>query len=165
MPLPHLRHVGTCRCEGAQAREAAPGGRAGSERHQHRSTDATKRMSTAIAAAAPGSTPIICRKAKVCALPAGVWQSAIRPRMIGLFGLLLATLASILRSRRRLLLENALLRQQLQVTVRGQPRPCPRTSDKLFWLIVRRLQRNWRLRRRLRHPHRRYEVTLNERAA
>jgi hypothetical protein len=35
--------------------------------------------------------------------------------MIGLLGLLLATLASALRSRQRLLLENLLLRQQLEV--------------------------------------------------
>jgi hypothetical protein len=64
--------------------------------------------------------------------------------MIELFGLLLATLASILRSRRRLLLENLLLRQQLQVALRVQPRSRLRTSDKLFWLLVRRLHGNWR---------------------
>jgi hypothetical protein len=85
-----------------------------------------------------------CRRAKVCALPARLWRSAILPRMIELLGLLLATLASPLRSRQRLLLENLLLRQQLQVALRGQRRPRLRTRDKLFWLRVRRLHRNWR---------------------
>ena len=52
--------------------------------------------------------------------------------MIELLGLLLATLVSLLRSRQRLLLENLLLRQQLQVALRSQPRPRLRTRDKLF---------------------------------
>ena len=64
--------------------------------------------------------------------------------MIGLLGLLLATLASVLRSRQRLLLENLLLRQQLQVALRTRPRPRLHAQDKLFWLFVRCLHRNWR---------------------
>jgi hypothetical protein len=76
--------------------------------------------------------------------PQRLWLSAILPRIIELLGFLLATLASVLRSRQRLLLENLLLRQQLQVALRGQRRPRLRTRDKLFWLLVRRLRRNWR---------------------
>jgi hypothetical protein len=64
--------------------------------------------------------------------------------MIELVGLLLATLASALRSHERLLVENLLLRQQLQVALRNQRRPRLRTRDKLFWLLVHRLNRNWR---------------------
>jgi putative transposase len=64
--------------------------------------------------------------------------------MIELFRLLLATLAGALRSRQRLLLENLLLRQQLQVALRAQHRPRLRARDKLFWLAVRCLHRNWR---------------------
>ncbi len=57
--------------------------------------------------------------------------------MIELLGLLLATLADALGSRQRLLLENLLLRQQLQVALRAQHRPRLRIRDKLFWLVVR----------------------------
>jgi putative transposase len=64
--------------------------------------------------------------------------------MIELLGLLLATLVGTLRSRQRLLLENLLLRQQLQVALRCQRHPRLRTLDKFFWLVVRRLHRNWR---------------------
>ena len=64
--------------------------------------------------------------------------------MIEFLGLLLVTLVGTLRSRQRLLLENLLLRQQLQVALRCQRRSRLRTRDKLFWLVVRRLHRNWR---------------------
>ena len=64
--------------------------------------------------------------------------------MIELLGLLLATLGRVFRSRRRLILENLLLRQQLQVALRCQRRPRLRTRDKLVWLLVRRLNRDWR---------------------
>ncbi len=64
--------------------------------------------------------------------------------MIELLGLLLATLVGTLRSRQRLLLENLLLRQQLQVALRNQRHPRLRTRDKLFSLVVGRLHRNWR---------------------
>src|SRR5689334_7767874 len=57
--------------------------------------------------------------------------------MIELLGLLLAALIDAVRSRQRLLLENLLLRQQLQVALRNQRRPRLRTRDKLFWLLVR----------------------------
>jgi hypothetical protein len=51
--------------------------------------------------------------------------------MIELLGLLLATLASVLRSRKRLLLENLLLRQQLQVpsAPSAVPASAPGTSS------------------------------------
>ena len=55
-----------------------------------------------------------------------------------------ATLVAALRSRRRPMVENLLLRQQLQVALRCQRRPRLRARDKLFWLVVRRLHRDWR---------------------
>ena len=64
--------------------------------------------------------------------------------MIELLRLLQATLAGALRSRQRLLLENMLLRQQLEVALCSQRRPRLRARDKLLWLVVRRLHRNWR---------------------
>src|SRR5713226_1953257 len=64
--------------------------------------------------------------------------------MLTLLRLLLATLSAVVRRRHELLLENLLLRQQLQVALRSQRRPRLRTWDKLFWLIVRRLHGDWR---------------------
>ena len=64
--------------------------------------------------------------------------------MIELLGLLLATLVGTLSSRQRLFLANLLLRQQVQVALRCPRPPRLRTRDKLFWLVVRRLHRNWR---------------------
>jgi hypothetical protein len=58
--------------------------------------------------------------------------------MLILLQLLLATLPKSFRSRRHLLLENLLLRQQLQVALRPHPRVHLRVWDKLFWLLVRR---------------------------
>ena len=64
--------------------------------------------------------------------------------MLILLRLLLATLPRSLRSRRHLLLENLVLRQQLQVALRPRPQIRLRVWDKLFWLLVRRLHRGWR---------------------
>ncbi len=64
--------------------------------------------------------------------------------MLELVRLVEATLAAALRSRRRLDVENLLLRQQLQVALRSQRRPRLQARDKLFWLLVRRLHRDWR---------------------
>ncbi len=50
--------------------------------------------------------------------------------MIEVLGLLLATLVGTLRRRQRLLLENLLLRQQLQVALRCQRRPRLHTRDR-----------------------------------
>ena len=56
----------------------------------------------------------------------------------------LATLVAATRSRQRLIIENLLLRQQLQVALRSRRRSRFRSRDKLFWLLVRRLHRDWR---------------------
>jgi hypothetical protein len=64
--------------------------------------------------------------------------------MVDLLELLLATLAGALRSRQRLLVENLLLRQQLQAALRSQRSDRVRALDKLLWLWVRCLHQNWR---------------------
>ncbi len=64
--------------------------------------------------------------------------------MLELCQVLLATLPRALRSRRHLLLENLLLRQQLQVALRPQRRPSLQRWDKRFWLLIRRLHQDWR---------------------
>jgi putative transposase len=56
-------------------------------------------------------------------------------------------LDSVLRlcwSRRDLLVENLVLRQQLAVLKRRRRRLCLRLPDKLFWVLVRRLWSGWR---------------------
>jgi hypothetical protein len=62
--------------------------------------------------------------------------------MFDLVRLAHATLFAAFRSRRRLVVENLLLRQQLQVAIRSQRRPHLRSRDKLFWLLIRRLHRD-----------------------
>jgi putative transposase len=50
----------------------------------------------------------------------------------------------VFRSRRDLLLENLALRQQLFGLKQRHPRPQVSTSDKLFWVILRRLWPEWK---------------------
>src|SRR5689334_10657127 len=64
--------------------------------------------------------------------------------MLELVRLVVATLVAAARSRQRLVLENLLLRQQLQVALRSRHHSRLRSSDKIFWLLVRRLNREWR---------------------
>jgi hypothetical protein len=64
--------------------------------------------------------------------------------MFRLFQLLLESLVRLLYSRRDLVLENLALRQQLAIFKAKNPRPKLATSDKLFWLLARRLWTGWR---------------------
>ena len=63
--------------------------------------------------------------------------------MLEFVRLALATLVAAVRSRRRLVGENLLLRQQLQVALISQRLPRLRARDKLFWVLVERLH-DWR---------------------
>jgi hypothetical protein len=63
-------------------------------------------------------------------------------RMIELLRLLVFTFAGVFRSRGDILLENFLLRQQIEVSLRSRRRPRLRSRDRLFWLIVRGLRRD-----------------------
>ena len=64
-----------------------------------------------------------------------------------MFRLLRVICASALRffhTRRSLLLENLLLRQQLVVLKRKHPRPPLAIFDKLFWVLIRRFWSSWK---------------------
>jgi len=64
--------------------------------------------------------------------------------MIGLLRLLPVLIARCSRCRRDLLLENLALRQQLIALKRKYPRPQVAGSDKLFWVLLRRLWPGWK---------------------
>jgi hypothetical protein len=59
--------------------------------------------------------------------------------MFNLFLLWFGVLARLFRTRRALLCENLVLRQQLVVLERRRPRPHLKLLDKVFWVAVRRL--------------------------
>src|SRR5437870_8764339 len=64
--------------------------------------------------------------------------------MIRWLGILLRTLGSAVRRRRELALENLALRQQLAVWKARQPRPRLTEMDRLFWVVLSKLWKNWR---------------------
>jgi hypothetical protein len=64
--------------------------------------------------------------------------------MLCLLRLLPVLAIRLLRSRRELLLENLALRQQLTVLKRRHPLPRFAISDKLFWVMLRRLWYGWK---------------------
>src|SRR6202040_4268904 len=63
--------------------------------------------------------------------------------MIDTFILLAGAILRLFHCRRRLLLENLALRQQLAVLKRRHPRPRLAAFDKLFWIFVRRFWSGW----------------------
>ena len=65
-------------------------------------------------------------------------------RMIGTIGLLVGSFLRLFRSRRRLLLENLVLRQQLATLKRRHRRARLDLVDKLFWVAVRRFWSGWK---------------------
>ena len=64
--------------------------------------------------------------------------------MLCLLRLIVVLFIRVFRSRRDLLLENLALRQQLFGLKLRHPRPQVSTSDKLFWVILRRLWPEWK---------------------
>jgi putative transposase len=64
--------------------------------------------------------------------------------MLELVSLLLSTPHRLFRGRHDLLVENLLLRHQLQVALCSHPRPDLKTQDRFFWLLVRRLVPDWK---------------------
>jgi hypothetical protein len=65
--------------------------------------------------------------------------------MLEVLALLLAAVLAALRTRRGLVVENALLRHQLAVLTRPtRRRPRIRPRDKPLWVLARRLCRDWR---------------------
>jgi transposase InsO family protein len=64
--------------------------------------------------------------------------------MVRWLGILVGTLRSIVRTRRELALENLALRQQLAVWKVRRPRPQLTATDRIFWVVLSRLWKNWR---------------------
>jgi len=64
--------------------------------------------------------------------------------MFRLLSLLIVLIIRICRSRRDLMLENLVLRQQLCVLKQRYPQPRFAVSDKLLWVILRRLWPGWK---------------------
>ncbi len=56
---------------------------------------------------------------------------------------LLRTLISTLASHRKLALENLALRQQIVVLQRSVKRPCLKKSDRVFWVLLARIWKDW----------------------
>jgi ABC-type dipeptide/oligopeptide/nickel transport system ATPase component len=63
--------------------------------------------------------------------------------MVDLLTLLIRTVASLFRPRLALIVENLLLRQQLQVALRPKRRLRLQERDRLFWILVRWLHPDW----------------------
>src|SRR6266567_8549195 len=64
--------------------------------------------------------------------------------MVRWLGILFGTLRSSVRTRGELALENLALRQQLAVWKARQPRPWLTEMDRVFWIVLSRLWKNWR---------------------
>src|SRR3954462_9345310 len=64
--------------------------------------------------------------------------------MLQLLMFLGRALALGLRGHRELVLENLALRQQLMAVKRATRRPHLQAGDRLFWIALRRIWRNWR---------------------
>ena len=64
--------------------------------------------------------------------------------MVRWLAILVWTLRSTIRTQRELALENLALRQQVAVWKVRQPRPQLRATDRLFWVVLSRLWKNWR---------------------
>ena len=62
--------------------------------------------------------------------------------MLEVIRLVLAIVVAAVRRRQRLVVENLLLRQQIQVVARSWPRPRLRARDTLSWLLIRCLRRD-----------------------
>ena len=64
--------------------------------------------------------------------------------MVRWLAILVRTLRSTIRTQRELALENLALRQQVAVWKVRQPRPQLTATDRLFWVVLSRLWKNWR---------------------
>ena len=64
--------------------------------------------------------------------------------MFELFRLWFGAVLRIFHTRRRLMLENLALRQQLTVLKRRHPKPRLGPFDKLFWVMARRFCSKWK---------------------
>jgi putative transposase len=60
------------------------------------------------------------------------------------FRLLLALLRALVQDRSQLLLQIPALRHQLLVFQRSMKRPQPRQADRIFWILLTKLWKDWR---------------------
>ena len=65
-------------------------------------------------------------------------------RMLEILRVLLPTLTRLFPKRQDLVVENLLLRHQLQVAFRSRPRPHLKAIDRILWLAVRSVYPGWR---------------------
>jgi putative transposase len=91
----------------------------------------------------PEVRPLGCRGAKVGA-PIRERSNGYPSAMLELLSLIIGTTRSAVRGRKDLIVENLLLRQQLQVALRPRRRLSLQSRDRLFWVLVRRLFPDWR---------------------
>jgi hypothetical protein len=66
------------------------------------------------------------------------------PPMFSIIAVLTGTMLRVFRTRRNLLLENLVLRQQLSVLKLKRHRPWFAALDELFWVLARRLWSGWK---------------------
>ena len=64
--------------------------------------------------------------------------------MFAIIAVLTGAVLRVFRTRRNLLLENIVLRQQLAVLKRKRPRPRIAALDRLFWVLARRFWSGWK---------------------
>jgi putative transposase len=64
--------------------------------------------------------------------------------MIDVMGLFVGAIVRLLCDRRRLLLENLALRQQLAALKRRHPRPRLAVFDRVFWVLARKFWSEWK---------------------
>ena len=66
------------------------------------------------------------------------------PVTVRWLGILVGTACSAVRTHREFALENLARRQQLAVFKVRQPRPPLRATDRILWVVLSRLRKNWR---------------------
>ncbi len=74
------------------------------------------------------------------------WKASRQAARVAIIAHLLTLLRALTADRARLGLENTALRQQLIVLKRSIKRPKIQDSDRVFWVLMRRMLKNWKAR-------------------
>src|SRR4030095_8566933 len=72
--------------------------------------------------------------------------------MLDSFLLAIRFLTLVLSGHKQVALENVALRHQLAVLTRENKRPCLRERDRLFWIVLEKLWKDWRSAREFVQP-------------
>lgn len=91
--------------------------------------------------AAGEQSPVATRPSKI---PVVQYRPVSLRTMFEWLRILVGALRSAFRPHRELVLENLAARQQLAVFKHRYPRPRLKDSDRLFWVLLSRVWRNWR---------------------